>query len=176
MVEIKESADEEIRIIPQLEFHANEMFGLLKDQELNKYTDDEPPVSLSWLANRYKKLESRKSPDGTQFWLNWVIEKRESKRLIGFVQATVINYTATVAWVIGTPFHRNGYATRSARLMLAQLSHMGIRNYLCNIKKGHTASNKVASKLGFTSSKDMNDGEVVWKMANNLLNYFDGEK
>src|SRR5213592_2725081 len=50
--------------------------------------ENEPPPSLEWLRARFTKLESRRSPNGREQWLNWVIRLPTSE-LIGYVQATL---------------------------------------------------------------------------------------
>jgi len=72
---------------PQTVAHAEEMFAVLSDPAIYEYENEAPP-SLEWLRTRFVKLESRRSADGQQQWLNWVIRLPTSE-LIGFVQATV---------------------------------------------------------------------------------------
>ena len=52
--------------------HADEMFAVLGDPAIYEY-ENEPPASLDALRRRYAALESRRSPDGSEGWLNWVI-------------------------------------------------------------------------------------------------------
>jgi hypothetical protein len=72
---------------PQTVAHAEEMFEVLSDPAIYEF-ENEPPESLEWLRERYRKLETRRSADGTQHWLNWVIRLPTSE-LAGYVQATV---------------------------------------------------------------------------------------
>ena len=57
---------------PQAVEHAAEMFQVLSDPAIYEF-ENSPPQSSAWLEERFKKLESRASPDGMQHWLNWVI-------------------------------------------------------------------------------------------------------
>ena len=57
---------------PQIAAHAEEMFAVLGDPAIYLY-ENEPPPSLEWLRDRFTRLETRRSPDGNEQWLNWVI-------------------------------------------------------------------------------------------------------
>ena len=66
---------------PQTAAHAAEMFEVLSDPAIYEH-ENAPPASLEWLRTRFEKLESRKSGDGREQWLNWVI-RLPSSELIG---------------------------------------------------------------------------------------------
>src|SRR5882762_7632231 len=72
---------------PQTAAHAEEMFAVLSDPAIYEH-ENEPPPSLEWLRARFAKLESRRSANGQEQWLNWVI-RLPSSELIGYVQATI---------------------------------------------------------------------------------------
>ena len=89
--------------------HAEEMFALLSDPWLHVFIGGEP-VSLPDLRKRYRRQVAGPSTDGSQRWLNWVVRRREDKRAVGTVQATisqeadaVVEEVAEVAWVIASP-------------------------------------------------------------------------
>ena len=87
----------QITLEPQTVEHAEEMFAVLSDAAIYKY-ENEPPASVEWLRNRYRQLETRRSPDGNQQWLNWVVRLSDSK-LAGYVQATVgADGNCDIAW------------------------------------------------------------------------------
>lgn len=71
---------------------------------------------------------------------------------------------AEIAWVVGVRHQRSGYATMATSLVVAQLVANGSQSFLCHIKPGHIASNRVAQKMGFTETDLMEDGEKVWRM------------
>src|SRR4051812_44647123 len=72
---------------PQSAGHAAAMFDVLSDPALYEF-EGEPPASLEWLTQRFQRLESRRSGDGRQQWLNWVVRDRQAG-LVGYVQATI---------------------------------------------------------------------------------------
>jgi len=63
---------------PQTAAHAEEMFAVLSDPAIYAH-ENEPPPSLEWLRARFAKLESRRSADGQQQWLNWGIRLPSSE-------------------------------------------------------------------------------------------------
>ena len=73
---------------PLLASHAEAMFELLSDRAIYQYLDYSPPASVEYLRGVYLRLEARRSPDGSEAWLNWVIRPRDQP-LVGYVQATV---------------------------------------------------------------------------------------
>ena len=164
MKQITESTDGTVLIVPQVAAHAEDMCHLLRDADLYSFTDNHPPATTCELADRYGRLESRRSPDGSQWWLNWVVKKVGTDELIGYVQATVVEEVAEVAWVIGVRHQCGGYATMATKLMVSHLTAMGCRSFSCHIKAEHVASNRVAQKIGFTETGMMENGEKVWRM------------
>jgi hypothetical protein len=54
------------------------MFAVLCDPAIYEF-ENEPPPSVEWLRARFAKLESRRSPDGEEQWLNWVVRLPSSE-------------------------------------------------------------------------------------------------
>jgi len=90
--------------------HAPEMFAVLNDASLYQFTGNEPPSNVAALVRLYESWETRKAPDGSELWLNWVVSLRVSCELIGYVQASVLTEYTLLAWVIGSAWQHNGYA------------------------------------------------------------------
>src|SRR5919201_3381947 len=102
---------------PQTTSHAAEMFLILGDPAIYTY-ENSPPRSLEWLRTRFEKLESRRSPDGTQRWLNWVVQLR-SGELIGYVQATVHqDGKAAIAYEFSSAYWGRGLAHEAADALI----------------------------------------------------------
>lgn len=154
---------ERLELVPLLRSHAESLFPVLSDPALYTFTLGTPPVSPSALHDRYEFLEFGKSPDGTQAWLNWVLQV--SGESIGFVQATVTGSEADVAWVVGSRWQGQGYATEATRAMVAWLRSVGVRAVHAKIHPGHSASQGVAAKVGLSRTTEVVDGEEVWTLA-----------
>lgn len=106
---------------PQVAAHAAEMFGVLSDPAIYEF-ENAAPESEQWLARRFARLESRRSPDGAQVWLNWVI-RLESGEVAGYVQATLAqDGCAHIAYELGSRFWRRGIATAAVEAMLAEVA------------------------------------------------------
>src|SRR5436189_3991013 len=112
---------------PQTAAHAEEMFAVLSDPAIYEY-ENEPPPSLEWLRARFARLESRRSPNGSEQWLNWVIRLPTSE-LIGYVQATVrANGAAAIAYELASAYWGRGLGYEAVQAMLAELvAQYGVR-------------------------------------------------
>lgn len=152
---------ERLQLLPLVRAHADLLFELLADATQYEYTQDEPPASVDDLRDRYSLLESRRSPDGTQVWLNWMLQ--EADEAIGYVQATVVGDAAEVAWVVGRSWKGRGYATEAAGAMIEWLTAAGVRVIRAKIRPGHTASQRVAAKIGLSPAGEFVDGEEIWE-------------
>jgi len=152
-----------LELTPLQREHAEELFSVLSDSSLYEYTHDGPPLSPSELRNRYARLESRRSPDGSEAWLNWVLIDRSTGMSIGYVQATVSSDRADVAWVVGTHWQRRGFATEAAQAMIVWLRSAGVRVVRAMINPMHAASQQVAINVGLSRTDRMIEGEDVWE-------------
>ena len=85
--------------------HADLMYPGLLDSSLYTFQDDTPPASLEYLRARYAFLESARSPDGTEMWLNWIVFHQDGQEPIGYLQATVRPQALTeIAYVFFSPY------------------------------------------------------------------------
>ena len=93
---MKTLATSELVLEPLVVSHAEAMFEVLNEPQLYRYLDYPPPPSVEHLRSVYASVEARKSPDGNQLWLNWVV-RPPGQLPIGYVQVTVASSQA--AWV-----------------------------------------------------------------------------
>src|SRR6266508_2704621 len=97
---------------PQTAAHAEEMFVVLSDPAIYEY-ENQPPPSCEWLRERFARLESRRSADGSEQWLNWVIRLPTSE-LAGYVQATVhADAHAAIAYELSSSHWGRGLARQA---------------------------------------------------------------
>lgn len=129
--------------------HADEMFAVLSDPEIYRY-ENEPPASLEWLRARFTKLESRRSADGLEQWLNWVIRLPTSE-LIGYVQATVHpNGSAGIAYMLSSAYWGRGLARQAVQSMICELAeHHQVRSLSAVLKRENIRSMRLLERLGF---------------------------
>lgn len=156
---------------PQLATHAEAMFPVLNDPASYEY-ESEQPASVEWLRARFAKLESRRSPDGREQWLNWVI-RCHSWEVIGFVQATVrIDDSATIAYVITSSHWGRGIASEAVQAMMAELAaNYRVRHFSAVFKRDNLRSMHLLERLGFALASpeehkraDIEAGELLMKM------------
>ena len=157
-------ATDRLELTPLVSEHAEELFTLLSELSLYEFTRDVPPASLIELQLRYARLESRRSPDGTEAWLNWTLFESATSTSIGYVQATVSSKRADIAWVVGTLWQRRGFATEAAAALLIWLRSAGVEHICAMINPAHAASQKVAENIGLSRTLLMLGGEEVWDL------------
>ena len=130
--------------------HAPAMFELLRDPLIYTYLDFGPPASLEHLSRVYAQLETRRSPDGAESWLNWIVVLGGAP--IGLVQATISAAGCEVAYILHSAHWGRGYAHEAMTAMLAQL---GEREFFANVDSGNARSIRLLERLGFRHA----DGE-----------------
>jgi RimJ/RimL family protein N-acetyltransferase len=142
----------ELVLEPQQAAHAAEMFGVLSDPAIYEF-ENAPPSSLPWLEQRYARLETRRSADGSEQWLNWVV-RLPTGELAGYVQATVMpDSSAYVAYEFASRHWRQGIGGRAVRAMLAQLVEAyGVRTFVAVLKARNHRSLALLRSLGFTAA------------------------
>lgn len=132
--------------------HAASLYTPLLDPALYEWIPEPPPVDLEWLTRRYARLESRRSPDGREAWLNWALRDRASGRYLGYLQATVrlAAREADVAYLLFSTDWGKGYAREAMAAMLRWLfPYYGLRHVDVRIDPRNRRSLALANALGF---------------------------
>lgn len=139
-----------LQLEPQTVEHADEMFTVLSDPAIYTY-ENEPPPSLDWLRERFIRLETRRSADGTQLWLNWVI-RLPTSGLIGYVQATVKpERRAAIAYELSSAYWGRGLASEAVGAMMSELvDHYWVQHLSAVLKSRNARSLRLLERLGFT--------------------------
>jgi RimJ/RimL family protein N-acetyltransferase len=135
---------------PLLADHAATLFPLLNDDAVWRYANRRP-ATLGELTERYRSLESRRSPDGTTLWLNWAVFATGGVAA-GFVQATVSPSarTAEIGYAIGRAVWRTGLGSEAVEVLVTFLFEtLAVRTVVANVDRQNVASLRLLSKLGF---------------------------
>ena len=137
---------------PQVAGHAAEMFTVLSDPAIYEF-ENSPPESEAWLEHRFRRLESRRSADGAERWLNWVI-RLPSGELAGYVQATVTRGdVAYVAYELASRHWRRGIGGASVRAVLTELrTSYSVRTFVAVLKAANFRSEALLRSLGFAAT------------------------
>jgi RimJ/RimL family protein N-acetyltransferase len=133
---------------PQLAAHAEEMFAVLRDPAIYEF-ENVPPASVDALRERYRKLESRQSADGSELWLNWVVRLRGGP-LIGYVQASVLpGNRALIAYELHSAHWRRGYGAEAVTAMIDELRNAcGATTIAAIFKRPNYRSRALLERLG----------------------------
>jgi RimJ/RimL family protein N-acetyltransferase len=142
---------ERIRLEPLTAAHAAELYTALRDPDIYTFIPDQPPASLAALTERYRRLESRCSPDGSQQWLNWVVRRSEDRQCVGYIQATIHRAsTADFAFVLAPSVWGLGLAREAASAVLPVLSSdYGATSIFATVDRRNQRSIGLLTRLGF---------------------------
>ncbi len=148
---MKQLTTTRLRLVPLRVEHAEAMFPLLSDPRIDEFIEHEPPVSLECLQERYRRLETRHSPDGAEQWLNWIIQPLEGGACMGFIQATKHTpATADFAFLLGPAYWGRGIALEAAGSALHTLfTDYAISSLFAMADKRNVRSIALLIKLGF---------------------------
>lgn len=137
---------------PQVVAHAQDMFAVLSDPAIYEF-ENAPPVSVESLAKRFERLETRRSADGREQWLNWVV-RLPNGRLAGYVQATVLSdQSAFVAYELNSEHWRQGIGSKAVLAVLQELQEeFHVENFFAVLKARNFRSKALLQKLGFTEA------------------------
>ena len=151
---------------PLVQGDADEMVVVLADPALHEFIGGQP-ASLDELRVRYAELVLG-SGSAAELWLNWIVRRTSDSAAVGTVQATVLDPdarpSAMVAWTIGSPWQRQGYASEAAAGLVQWLSGNGVTPIVAHVHPDHAASSGVAVRIGLRPTADVVDGETVWQM------------
>lgn len=104
--------------------HAVALYHLLQDKRIYEYIPASAPASLEYLEQRYQKLETRLSPNGTEVWLNWAVYIKEHQAYAGYIEATVLPGVAKIAYVLAPQFWKQGYAYEAHLVFASHWIHL----------------------------------------------------
>jgi len=145
---------------------AAELAPVLADALLHTFIGGEP-LDREQLQARYELQVVGRSADGSQRWLNWLVRDHRDGQAVGTVQATVSmqkdGLTAEVAWVIGTTYQGQGYATEAAGLLVDCLRDQGVKSVVAHVHPQHKTSMAVARAVGLAPTQTLVDREIRWQ-------------
>jgi ribosomal-protein-alanine N-acetyltransferase len=151
-----------LALIPLAQQFADDMYDGLRSPTLYQYVADVPPPSREWLRERYRRLETRRSPDASELWLNWLLHEKMTGRFVGYVQATVKDRSASVAYLLFSNAGGVGYAHEAVGRMLLGLERdYGTKEFTATVHVGNRRSIRLLERLGFTRRSFTKNAEVI---------------
>jgi RimJ/RimL family protein N-acetyltransferase len=154
---------ERLELRPLRPDDADDMVAVLADEALYAVIGGRPP-NPDELRERYGRQAVGHSRDGTETWHNWIMRRRDDGAAIGFVQATVVDRTAELAWLVGVAWQGRGYATEAAKAVVDRLAADGVRTVVAHVAPSHRPSEIVAECVGLALTDQVDDGERVWRL------------
>jgi [ribosomal protein S5]-alanine N-acetyltransferase len=150
-VELRVIAGDGITLEPQTVEHCDEMFAVLSDPAIYEH-ENEPPASAEWLRQRFRRLESRLSPDARELWLNWVI-RLPGAQLAGYVQATVReDRSAAIAYELSSAYWGRNIGYSAVTAMIGELAgRYRVHTLTAVLKTSNTRSRRLLERLGFVA-------------------------
>jgi RimJ/RimL family protein N-acetyltransferase len=146
--------------------HADELAPVLDDRSLHRFIGGEP-LGVEDLRARFERQAGGRSPDGRDWWLNWVVRERSACRPVGTVQATVRGTdperVAELAWVIAAADQGRGFAKEAVAMIAGWLGGRGVSRLRAHIHPEHDASMAVARSVGLAPTDVVENGEIRWE-------------
>jgi RimJ/RimL family protein N-acetyltransferase len=145
---------------PLTEDDAEALAGLLEERSLREWLRAE---DVEGVRARFRGWESGWSPDRSERWLNWIVLRQPGDEALGWVQATVRDGTAVIAYVVLPAARGGGVATAAAGTLADWLgAQPGVDRVEAVIDPANHASQVVATRAGFERTGRTRDGEDVW--------------
>lgn len=130
--------------------HAPALYEPLQDESLYRFIPQNPPASPRVLEERHAALSSRRSPDGSEAWLNWAVRGRRSGDYVGTLEATVKGDSlAFIAYMVFAAYRRRGIAAEACGRLLRHLfDDYGVGVVAAEIDTRNLASVALVESLG----------------------------
>jgi [ribosomal protein S5]-alanine N-acetyltransferase len=145
-----------LRLEPLVVAHADALYPMHCNAQHLAYLDQGAPASLEALRERYRLLESRRSGDGREHWLNWALVEHAGGPAVGVVQATVLDDgRAWVAYEVMPSQTGRGLASEAVGAMLPHLAqHYGVAHFLATVDRRNERSWRLLERLAFERASD----------------------
>jgi [ribosomal protein S5]-alanine N-acetyltransferase len=140
--------------------HGVALYHLFQDKRIYEYIPTPVPASLEYLEQRYQKLETRLSPNGTEAWLNWAVYIKEHQTYAGYIEATVLPGVAKIAYILAPLFWRQGYAYEACKHLISIVwRDYNITEIIAEVDTRNLASIRLLERLGFICIETRRDAD-----------------
>ena len=155
---------------PLVAAHADILFCSLCDERIYRWIEAGGPKDVNQLRTKWKRNESRLSPDGNEVWLNWAIRLGNEGSYIGKLDACLDSpiRATNVGFVFFPEYWGYGYATEALLAVKAVLVENGISFMRATVATQNIASAHVLEKAGFIAGNmvadEVDTREFILKM------------
>jgi RimJ/RimL family protein N-acetyltransferase len=139
------------------------MFVPLQDDAIYRWISALPPGSLQALRERWARNESRVSPDGTEAWLAWAVQRAGDGVHIGKIDVCLdtASTVTNVGYVFFPAFWGQGLATEAVVAVVEHLIGLGITRLVATVTVGNAASARVLTKAGFAFTRVIPENDTI---------------
>ncbi|HLJ83660.1 MAG TPA: GNAT family N-acetyltransferase [Candidatus Eremiobacteraceae bacterium] len=139
---------------PLVRGHARAYFDGMRDPAMYTYYAGEPLLSIEAAGERIARWESRRSPDGSALWLNWMARIRGGA-YIGWFQATVTGTQALIGYDVFVPHQRRGFGREGTAAMFEYLTGaLRVERIDATVDTENIASIKLLESVGFSKVEE----------------------
>jgi len=150
-------AEVQVRIEPQAERHAEDLFAALQAPELHEFLGSAPPASVEEVRQRILRQNRGPRNDSGDIWLNWIV--LVDNDIAGITQSTITpDGTANLAYVLSPAFWGRSLGYEACRLTLLELSKMkNVKSVVADTERGNLRSAALLMRLGFKQVREIGD-------------------
>jgi RimJ/RimL family protein N-acetyltransferase len=134
--------------------HANGLFEPLGHPLVWEHIEGMPAQTVAELAEQFLRMASPPRQQRER-WINYAVRRRDDGRLIGRVEATVVEHRAEVAYLFGPDHWGAGYATEAMLIFqtLLERDH-GVGEFWATTSPRNERSIRLLCRLGYEQTTE----------------------
>jgi RimJ/RimL family protein N-acetyltransferase len=142
---------ERLHIKPLKASDAVAAFPKLQDDDLYRWISLIKPRSVNSLAEDWRRIESRTSPDHKEIWLAWFVSSKFDNSTLGSIDVSIDEDGVAVnfGYYFFVSEWGKGYGTEATSAVIQHLQKQQVKKFIATVTVGNTASVAVLKKLGF---------------------------
>lgn len=142
---------ERLHIKPLKASDAVAAFPKLQDDDLYRWISLIKPRSVNSLAEDWRRIESRTSPDQKEIWLAWFVSSKFDNSPVGSIDVSIDEDGVAVnfGYYFFVSEWGKGYGTEATSAVIQHLQKHQVKKFIATVTVGNTASVAVLKKLGF---------------------------
>jgi len=149
------------------------MFEPLQDDAIYRWISATAPSSIQALRERWARHESRVSPDGSEAWLNWAVQRTSDGVYVGKVDVSIgeADTATNVGYIFFPAFWGQGLATEAVVAVVDHLIGVGVTRLVATVTAGNAASARVLTKAGFAFTRVIPGNDIIRGVAHDDEEY-----